>query len=580
MTSRGTSTKTAGRLTAGIDTYADRTSVVVVRAAGAGSTLGAVQVVEARSFAAADKAGVAAMCERLRVSLVVRAAPADACTARAATIPTGEAAGMLAAAALLAESEVPADVPAHRRAGGLLPARPGASVRDALLTGWMRAETPARLTDKVDECWTTPMACLAALRGGNPLAVLCRPHQNASCILASGDAGTVARVLIEDADDTGAWQQSVDQGIADACDAANVSAAITDVHDGFSIAGGMDDLRARALGARVDDEWLKLHAVALGAAMAGLDCPPGLAPLASLHAVAPKERVPAPIRFASWISRPSVAWPIGAAAALVLLAGPWALAHQRASVATGKAAQLDDAKSQTKDLGLRAAAYEQLEVARWPMTKVLADVAGAAPVGITIEDARVSTEQGVTLRGVAKSRELVNELEKNLGATRVFRNIKQNRNESKPGGGAEFDLSAQVDVYQVHAPVKPVKDFATKSLAVELYGDGASNTTIPVGAKRQAPVGSRASSRFSSPSSDTVDTNRRTTTASSEVPPAVTDADINAMDVGAAMKGWTTRKNFLQRNAGIDPTIKARLEDEITKMKERQRKASEGGNKK
>jgi len=487
--------------------------------------------------------------------------------------------GMLAAAALLAEGELPADVPAHRRAGGVLPVQK-TGVRPVLLTAWLRDDAHARLADKIDESWTTPMAALAALRGGAPAAVLCRPAQNAACVLITGDTATSARVIIEDGGDSDAWRDALSDTLAESASVAGTQPPEFDAAAVLSIAGGLDDLRSRALGARIEDSWLEDHAAALGAAMIALDVPSGVGPLAALHAVAPKERVPAPVRLATWISRPAITWTVGAAAAILLVAGPWALARQRAVVSTTKAAQLDDAKSQTKDLSLRAAMYEQLEASRLPMTKVLADIAGATPVGVTIEDARITVEQGVTLRGVATSRELVNELEKNLGSTRVFRNIKQNRNESKAGGGAEFDLSAQIEPSQVHLPVKPKEDFATTNLAVRLHGPGASNTNIPVGAKREAPRTSRSSSRSSGSSSDSVDTSRRpAATASAEVPPAVTDAEIAAMDRTTAMKGFSTRRNFLQRNSGLDPTVKQRLEDEVTKLRERMQKAGEGGGK-
>lgn len=571
--------KPSTRVVAGIDACGDRVSVVVARAgSGAGPSAQSVQIVEARRFAAADKAGIAAMCERLRVSHIVRVAPADACTARAATVPASDMAGMLAAAALLAEGELPADIPAHRRAGGVLPVQK-TGVRPVLLTGWLRDETHPRVTEKTGEAWTTPMAALAALRGSAPVAVLARPAQNAACILMTGDAGTSARVIIEDANETDAWRDAISDAVMEASAASGVLTPDLDLGAVLSIPGGFDDLRSRALGARIDDSWLSDHAVALGAAMVGLDSPAGIAPLAALHAIAPKERVPAPVRFATWVSRPTIAWTVGAAAAVLLVAGPWALARQRAEVSAAKAAQLDDAKSQTKDLSLRAAMYEQLEASRLPMTKILADIAGATPVGVTIEDARITVEQGVTLRGVATNRELVNEFEKNLGSTRVFRNIKQNRNESKVGGGAEFDLSAQIEPSQVHLPVKPKEDFAATNLAVRLHGPGASNTSMPVGAKREAPR-TRSSSRSSGTSSDAVDTSRRpAATASAEAPPAVTDAEIAAMDRTTAMRGFSTRRQFLQRNLGLDPTIKQRLEDEVTKLRDRMQKAAEGGGK-
>jgi Tfp pilus assembly protein PilN len=387
-------------------------------------------------------------------------------------------------------------------------------------------------------------------------------------------------VVVEDADDRHAWNEGVAQAVHDASSAAGAIGLTLDASHAVSISGGLDELRGRALGVRIDDAWLGDFGMALGAAMVALDVPAGLAPLAGLHAVAPRERVPGIVKFASWVRRPAVAWTVGAAACVLLVAGPWALARQRAVIATTKAAQLDDAKSATKDLGLKAAAYEQMEAGRWPMTKMLADIAGATPVGVTIEDARLSVEQGVTLRGVAGSREQVNELERNLGATKLFRNLKQNRNEGKAGGGAEFDISAQVDPGAAHLPVKAVEDFAATDLATRLHGAGASNTAMPVGAKREVAKSSRSSRSSSSTGGDTIDTSRRPAAgASAEPPPALSDAEIAAMDRGAAMKGWSTRRSFLQRNAGLDQGVKQRLEDEVTKLKDRMQKAGEGGGK-
>src|SRR5207245_2223573 len=92
------------------------------------------------------------------------------------------------------------------------------------------------------------------------------------------------------------------------------------------------------------------------------------------------------------------------------------LEHKTAAVAAQRATQAESAR--------RAALYAHLEQTRWPMTKLMADIAAAAPVGVVVDTLRISPEQGLSLQGTAKSSDLLNQLEQNLNKTGLFRDVK------------------------------------------------------------------------------------------------------------------------------------------------------------
>jgi hypothetical protein len=62
-----------------------------------------------------------------------------------------------------------------------------------------------------------------------------------------------------------------------------------------------------------------------------------------------------------------------------------------------------------------------------------------------------------------------------------------------------------------------------------------------------------------------------------ELPAPVAQADIDKMDSNTAMKGWTSRRRYIQKTPSLDASTKQRLEDEIQKLRERQQKANAAG---
>jgi hypothetical protein len=172
---------------------------------------------------------------------------------------------------------------------------------------------------------------------------------------------------------------------------------------------------------------------------------------------------------------------------------------------------------------------------------------------------------------------------KNLNATKLFAgSVKPTRTESKDGV-TEFELSAKLD--NPHLPVKASADFTTLPLAVQLWGEGASNTTMPVGAVRQVtasgkPVtGATRAAGSAAPASVDRRPSSSSSASSTEPPPELSDADIAKMNRSEAMKAWSLRAGWVTANSKADPSIRERVVAERDKLRERMTAAGkeEGG---
>jgi Tfp pilus assembly protein PilN len=561
----------------------------------------------------ADKQRVLSAITGAKVRRVLWVANVHETTARSVTLPA-DAQVESDSAGLFAEAYAPAGVASHRVAGGLLPggrllvtswwgdgqaaaANAGAALGAALGAGLASA--------KVRELASTPAAGLAALvTSGAASATGGRlVWSEGDCVVAAakGSKGVVVRQVLEDSDD-GQWTEVVREVLAGVAAQAGLEGEVPAVR---ASTNGRSVLCVSALeGAAIDrvlsgapreEVWRSELLPVLGCAVllagsddVGSDAMRGLGTLAKLSRVELAPEMPALVRAGVWAGR---AWPVllGVAAAL-LVAAPIGLTWARANIAKQRTLTLDAAREKTKDIELKAAVYAQLETTRWPMSKMLADVSGVAPVGVSVKSLRMTVGQPVSMQGEAKDAEQVNALATALSEKLSFRNVKANRvSPRSQGEGVEFDLSAEIG--NVHASITPAEDFAATPLAVRLYGEGATNTTMPVGAvKRVQRGGGRAAAATTaggasggsagsaaSGGSASGGSRRPAEAPANEPPAALTDEEIGKMTTGEAMRGWTTRRTYLSRNAGIDSGLKSRLEEEIRKLQEQQRKATSSG---
>lgn len=524
----------------------------------------------ARTFGAGREGEIVAALSAAGVGRLVRTAPAARTIARCAEIPSGQPEEMNAAAEILAEGSLPEDIPPYRRAAAVL-MRAGEGNPAALLTAWRNGRAEGDDVSWDDQRFTTEIAALAALSRGKGLAVRADRVGRAISILASGPSRIVARVLVEGGEEA-AWREAIARHVRETCRSAGVQEP-ADAGAEFTLSTGIG---SQFSGAQGDRQWLETYGIALGAAALALHPEASLRRLAELLPDAPAEREPALERFVAWISRPSRAWAVSAACIGAMLLAPLGLAAARLAVLDAKTKGMPDQDLVRAEVEQKAAMYRELDQIRWPMTKLWADISAATPVGVSVEGVRLAPEQGLSVQGTADSLELLEELQKNLNETGVLNKLKIVRSEST-ASGVSFDLSAEV--VSPHTAVKPAQDFAAKPLAVRLYGEGASNTTYSsssAGGSRSGDNGSRAdrSRDRERPARESAPSARPDRPL--DIPAALTDAQIQAMDATAAMTEWAKRRAAASK-AGNDQALKTRLEAEADKLKARMQAARGGG---
>jgi Tfp pilus assembly protein PilN len=507
---------------------------------------------------------VASFVTQHQAGRLVRLAPLADTIVKYADVPVSDGAQMIAAAGLMAEAELPSSLAPHRRAGGLLTGGLRTGTREALLTGWLDRGQPIETIAAGLESFCTPGAALALLKGQSAAAACLDASSQAYCVLASGSERSVARMVLEDEMATEALAAAAKDAAVAAARSLGETATCTGTQvlvDGEARAA----FCAKVSGARDDQGWFDQYGLSVAAAVLALT--PETALLTQLLPVAPIVEEPAPVQLARWVSKGGRPWVIGIAATLGLVLIPWGIVVARDEFLSGRVKVIEDMRKNNADLEKQAAMYSQLDISRWPLTKLMSDISGATPVGVSASDVRLSPEQGLTFQGRAKSADLVNVFQKNLGETKLFRSIKVNRTESMAEGGVEFNLTAEITASQAHIPVKPALDFAAESLSKRLYGVEAA--ALPAeSSKDSGSGGGRRERRAEGRGDRGGDAEpRRPSTPSDAMPPVVTDEDIKKMDRATANRAWVARKVYVQKNPTLDAATKQRLQDEETKIR-------------
>lgn len=595
---------------------AGKWSLVIARR-GDGGAAEAARVLFAGVFSASDGASIRREVLAQKATLLVRVVPTARSIGRVVRVPMAGDADLARTLSLIVEAEVPPNVPTHRAGAAVLPAGAEGQTRSVLLTGWAESESGDGVAEPsvgtlegVEERWCTPLGALCALRGAEDGAIVdARESEGSLSVLAAkaGQSGELAaaRVVVDEPDDEHPWDAVVADALAEACELAGLAGpdgVASDDEVSEMLRGAWPETPAapaalaKRVGAGVTGVLsagsLRKHACALGACLAVLDEQLGMAGFANLRREAPKVHEPALARMVKWASVPRRAAVLAGLGIALMLLAPWGIGWARLSVAQVRGKDLSEVRSKSKDVELRAALYQQVEQARWPMTKLLADIGGAAPVGVTVTETRLTVGQSISLEGVANSRELVTQFEAALNASKLFAKVTP-KNVSPKGDEVEFTYTLEVAPgTAMHAPVKPAEDFVAKPLAVRLHGEGATNTLPPKGASQATP-GRRANSSAGEsgaamPSSGGNRTpaaggeSRRPSsgTATNEPPAEIKDEEIAKLSASDAMKGWAERRRFLSANPKADPAVRTRVEEEATKLQARMKEAREAEAKK
>lgn len=317
-----------------------------------------LNIVEAKVFGPGKEAELLAALASHGVGRLVRIMPAKETICRTAEVPAGIQSEMDGAAALLAEASLPEGIPAHRRAGGLVPGARDSEKRVVLLTAWRTGEEPEQV-GWADQCWIAPIAALAFLTGGRSPAAYSPANENAVCIYAPGSEKAIARVLVTSpvADRT----SEVARALAETCEAANIGdfPLTRPARELSLVERSVAELASTVRGANIDSAWLERFGLALGALLAYTSPSGSARSLAAMHPDAPETRTPWPERAAAWLAHPRHALYVGAAAIGLLLLGPLVFAGARLAVLNVKASGMPEKERSAADVQKRAALYRE-----------------------------------------------------------------------------------------------------------------------------------------------------------------------------------------------------------------------------
>jgi Tfp pilus assembly protein PilN len=518
-----------------------------------------------------------------KVDLVIRLVPATETVCRVLSSPDlgiSDRTSVADALGLLAESDLPAMLPWHRRSAGVL--RLGGQ-QAALLAGWVSPATDAvdaAALSSIPEVWVAEVAALGALAhaaGTGAMVGLADQKSGALSVLALGPKRPVGRVLRIGASAT-EWSTAVQDAWRETAGAAGVDAPITHTQGLLMELPGS----VRLGGANRDREWLNRNGLALGAIALYADPDAAVSSLVGLTPDEPSRAMPLTHRVVDWLSRPKNAAMVGAACIGALLFSPWVAAEARYAMLRNEAGELDKLNERLSIADQRSEFYKLLSQKRWPMTKLLADIAGAAPVGVTMESIELLQGDAINIRATAQTSELVSSFRKNLSDTMVFTDVATPTIEAT-GDGVTFQLQAKLTPNGAITASKPILDFAAETLSQRLYGANASPSArwededSDRGSRRgddrrSTGTRDRESSSRSSPRED----RPAAPAAAPVIPPPLTDADIAAMDRDTAMKEWGVRRKA-STQPGLDPAEKDRLVAEAEKCKARMQAATGGG---
>jgi len=548
---------------------------------------------QARRFAAAEVSALRGVLKDAAVDVVIRVAPTGQTLARVTALPESatDHAALADALALVAESELPAHLPWYRRTGGLVrtTGNDGRTAAPwAILLGWHKPAQPApdQLAATLEgfrQIWTTEIVALARLLRGASVAESDDPDNAAWIASPDRSAGTISvaacrgdklgvRVLRAPAADSARWSQIVAAAVAD-----TVAALAAPVKPVSSPPFGIDaertllaspSLAPVVAGGRHDAEWLDQFAIPSAILETFADPDPAVRLLFNLHWAEPRRRLGIVRGLANWLSVPARAAAAVAACVAILLLVPMGIAYARHSTLQKHVATVAGLDERLAGAEKDVAFYALLREKRWPMTKLLSDIATSTPQGITLDLLEVAQGESISLHGVAESYELVTTFRENLAKTRVFDNIAA-PNTTSADEGVQFKIEARVSPTGAVYRDKPIDDFAANPLGRRIHGD---SWTLP-SSDSSAESGTNSTRRKRDSAASTTATGLATSSGSAGTGPAaavmppLSDDDIAKLDRTAAMLEWTKRQAASTR--ATDPEVKQRLLDESVKARKR-----------
>lgn len=602
----------------------DRWRVVVARPAGERA-----EIIEAKALTAGDVDGVRQLISKHDAQSILRVLPASEVITKLVEIPDGPDDDLVDAASLLAEVHLPESIPSYRRSWGVIGGGADAGMRPAVLSGWLgrdEQDHPAILGNGSEHLTseTNALAALTRHAGGVGITVgYVDLESGSAAVIATGADMTMARSTRfpgEIPDKIGA----LDTALLNASKRSGSPNSSLEVLESDSarwmfsgdLLGAMSSMFSAP---RNDVAWAAEFGVAASAAAGFLT-----APLTerSLHRLRfepikkQRSRLESIVRF---FESPKNAAGVIAAAAALLVGLPYVGAMLEVQAQQARADRYEAALGldapEALSLEDQAVLYSALDRHRWPMTKLIADIAACLPAVsstdyATIESVYMEAGAGVSVSGIATSLEMVTAFREALAQSEVFGSIEieQTRSIPEQAGSVEFDITGSVSRPFVTA--KNLPDYASYTATDVAYGlipeepepvveadvsdepvlsttseeeesvavaDASDNASGVRSARRQ--TGDSELSEEAQRAGEEVTRNRRnrfeggdrTEDQTEPIPDPISDEQIAAMSNIEAMKARSQRIKAIRERPDIEQDVKDRLQTEADKLIEHAR---------
>ncbi len=552
--------------------------------------------------------------ERIEPDRILHILPGGSVICRTFGIPHLDEDHLAEAFDLQIEAELPETIPPHRQAGAFLQWDADSSdMRLAVAMGWpgnVGAGLPIDMRDRV--IYSSEIACLLQLVShATDHGFICyadRDHQTIELIL-NGPGGLLIRTVRCGGGD---WADAVDAAVSETANSVLVpddliqqwrsiatNEAVSAKHaviasESWKSSAGNSVQFARTVVGKKPDATLSAENLTCAAAIGAYGA---FGQLFTLRDEPIEEPHSFALGVANRLNQPGRAVTVAIIALICFVVFPWAGAFGKYQIVKWKAGDINSQEQQSLQTKMRSEFFTRLDEKRLPMTKLLADVSGAAPYKLQINEVNIAQDRVVRVSGNAPSAEDYSTFEQALRNTGVFREFTLSRYETA-GTKVEFELTFEIDDSQRRD--EDTGRLFNTSLAQHLYGEDAEDgrpvkylSSAPnsglrqIGRSTNRNTASRniTNTTMESGTSSGVDTKTVPLFGGGDlggaggsgavkpvdknaVPDPITDEQLQKMTYTEIRAAWMVRARLKERRS-LDEATRARLKDEFARLSAR-----------
>jgi len=411
---------------------------------------------------------------------------------RTTTLPDVEEAQVFEALRLQAESKFLGGTPEHRRAIAALDNAVGETNRVGLIVAWPETSTIDLPNSLSDAIFIPDVGAIAALLDGvrptEPL--LYADYADGTVTIALSHAnGAALRATREDSSSHHAFVEGISRVARETANSHNHTPAFTDalvgtlqttlshqnIEEPLLLVPDVviDEASHRVRGIPNEESWWSTWGVLLGGLLVATG---SLHTLASMKLNAPELHPSKSERFIKKCDNRSVAIKLAIAAVLLLAFGPAIISGLKLTVLDLLNPELQELHQSAVEERKQQIVYKELGKSAWPITKVVADVINNVPLGIDVDRVSVNIGEPISIRGRAintdgkSAAELIAQMQENLQATGMFKDIQFAYDPAGTYGDREFDLWATLVQPLKRPRYTKEKDFGLWTYAMRQAG--------------------------------------------------------------------------------------------------------------